>query len=230
MGANNKLEMELEEIMVGNTPMVFSSEHGNYVPSVMVLEKEVPVPALEAMPEDVQMVVVPGAAMRTESIEETQTATMDPAGNLLQMELQRKVLMVQVNQAQEDFRLQKAKLKLQAVQMAQVFMSLGSIAMAVLLGAATLAAVLGIWETRHIVGTNISEALGLLFKIAILGAGVYALFWLLGTIRLKRREEMDTYQEAGTGAADQQHTNINITVARDFKGNMSTAQEELARR
>lgn len=226
MGAKDNLE--LEEIMVGNTPMVYSPEHGNYVPAVMVLEKAKDVLPLEAIPENVQ--VVPGAAMRTESIEETQTATMDPAGNLLQMELQRKVRMVEVDQAQEDLRLQKTKLKLQAVQSAQLLLSLGSIALAVLLGAATWAAVRGVWETRHIVGTNISEALGLLFKIAILGVGVYALFWLLGTIRLKRREEMDHYQAAGTGTADQQHTNINITVARDFKGNLSTAQEELARR
>lgn len=226
MGAKDNLE--LEEIMVGNTPMVYSPEHGNYVPAVMVLEKAKDVLPLEAIPENVQ--VVPGAAMRTESIEETQTATMDPAGNLLQMELQRKVRMVEVDQAQEDLRLQKTKLKLQAVQSAQLLLSLGSIALAVLLGAATWAAVRGVWETRHIVGTNISEALGLLFKIAILGVGVYALFWLLGTIRLKRREEMDQYQAAGTGTADQQHTNINITVARDFKGNLSTAQEELARR
>ena len=226
MGAKDNLE--LEEIMVGNTPMVYSPEHGNYVPAVMVLEKAKDVLPLEAIPENVQ--VVPGAAMRTESIEETQTATMDPAGNLLQMELQRKVRMVEVDQAQEDLRLQKTKLKLQAVQSAQLLLSLGSIALAVLLGAATWAAVRGVWETRHIVGTNISEALGLLFIIAILGVGVYGLFWLLGTIRLKRREEMDQYQAAGTGTADQQHTNINITVARDFKGNLSTAQEELARR
>ena len=228
MGAKDNLE--LDEIMVGNTPMVYSPEHGNYVPAVMVLEKVKEVLPLEAIPEDVQVVNVPGAAMRTESIEETQTATMDPAGNLLQMELQRKVRMVEVNQAQEDLRLQRAKLKLQAVQTVQLLLSLGSIALAVLLGAATWAAVRGVWEARHIVGTSISEALGLLFKIAILGVGVYALFWLLGTIRLKRREEMDQYQAAGTGTADQQHTNINITVARDFKGNLSTAQEELARR
>lgn len=208
------------EIMVGDLVLVWNDEQGQYLPDLV---------KTRANREGVK----DGSSMETESISIEERVTRLPNGDI-EVERRRTTVMVAVSDAEARLKYERLQLKIQAIQNLKYLGSLSAALVAGVLVTLTFSVCAGVWGARAIMGVAISEALGLVLKVGILGVSAYVAIWILCKTRFRAEE---TYSDsatrgagagagaAGNGAATTNNTVINIGA--DFTGNTSAAQNHL---